>query len=58
MDIEQSLQNFKGLTEDLLRTPIYCALGEVEIRLNPAEWSDYSVSETFYKYIYEYFNNA
>ncbi|XP_039271711.2 dynein axonemal heavy chain 6-like [Styela clava] len=44
-DLEDSLPGFKGLTEDLLRTPIYCAMGEIEIRLNPAEWSEYTVPE-------------
>lgn len=45
VDLEDSFKCFKGLTEDLLRTPIYCALGELEIRLNPKESPDYSVPE-------------
>ena len=44
MDIESHLTCFHGLSKDLTRTPIYCALGELEIRLNPESRQDYLVS--------------
>ena len=43
-DLEESLPSFNGLCKDLTRTPIYCALGEIEIRLNLKEYDGYSVN--------------
>ncbi|CAK8691447.1 unnamed protein product [Clavelina lepadiformis] len=45
IDLEENLSCFKGIAEDLTRTPIYCALGELEIRLNPEKWDNYSMPE-------------
>nr|CAB3238690.1 dynein heavy chain 6, axonemal-like [Phallusia mammillata] len=45
VDLEEYLPCFHGLTEDLMRTPIYCALGELEIRLNPEKWENYSTPD-------------
>jgi len=41
-DLEDTLSGFTGLCKDLTRTHIYCALGEIEIRLNLREYKGYS----------------
>jgi len=45
IDIEDNLKCYRSLSKDLTRTPIYCALGPLEIRLNPAVWPEYEVSD-------------
>ena len=44
-DLEDNLEGFAGLCKDLTRTHIYCALGEIEIRLNIKEYKGYTVSD-------------
>ena len=42
VDLEDAMPElFEGLKADLVRTPIYIALGENEIRLNPESWDGY-----------------
>lgn len=41
-DMEETLPCFKGLTKDILRAPVHCKLGRLEVRANPEEWEGYS----------------
>lgn len=43
-DLEDGIKGFKGLAQDMTRTHVFCALGELEIRLNPKKWAKYTVS--------------
>ena len=40
-DVEETLPCFKGLTKDILSTPVNCKLGRLEIHANPQEWEGY-----------------
>ena len=41
-DMEETLPCFKGLTKDILRTPVHCKLGRLEVHANPEKWEGYS----------------
>ena len=41
-DMEETLSCFKGLTKDIIKTPVHCKLGRLEVHANPEEWEGYS----------------
>ena len=41
-DMEETLPCFKGLTKDIIGTPVHCKLGRLEVYANPEEWEGYS----------------
>lgn len=40
--MEEILPCFKGLTKDIVNTPVYCKLGRLEIHANPQDWDGYT----------------
>ena len=41
-DMEAVLPCFKGLSTDIVSTPVNCKLGQLEVHANPPDWDDYS----------------
>lgn len=40
-DLEEILPCFQGISTDIVKTPILCKLGKLEIQVNPKEWYGY-----------------
>lgn len=40
--MEELLPCFKGLTKDIVNTPVHCKLGRQEVHGNPPDWDGYT----------------
>ena len=40
-DLNRMVPAFRGLTTDIVKTPVWVKVGDAEIRINPAEWTGY-----------------
>lgn len=41
-DMEELLPCFKGLSKDIVSTPVHCKLGRLEFSANPQDWEGYT----------------
>ncbi|CAI8029533.1 Dynein heavy chain 6, axonemal [Geodia barretti] len=41
-DLEDALPVFKGLTSDIIATPVHCKAGRIEVNVNPVDWDGYT----------------
>ncbi|XP_033099985.1 dynein heavy chain 6, axonemal-like [Anneissia japonica] len=40
-DLEQNIPAFKGLTRDVIATPVACSMGRLQVQANPEKWDGY-----------------
>ena len=40
--MEELLPCFKGLSKDIISTPVHCKLGRLEVHANPQNWDGYT----------------
>ncbi|XP_071942686.1 dynein axonemal heavy chain 6-like [Antedon mediterranea] len=40
-DLDQNVPAFKGLSRDVIATPVSCSMGRLQVRVNPEKWAMY-----------------